>query len=385
MIPFNVPFISGEEIRNIEQAIQRKDLSGDGHFGKKCQNILENITGGKKAMLTSSCTHALEMCAILADIHPGDEVIMPSFTFVSSANAFVLRGARIVFVDIRPDTLNIDEKLIEKAITQKTKAILVMHYAGVGCEMDKIMEIAQAHHLIVIEDAAHCIGANYKGKHLGTIGHLGALSFHATKNIHCGEGGALLINDHRFFEAAEIIREKGTDKNAFLKGRTDKYSWVGLGSSYLMSELNAAFLYAQLLHLELVNNKRKAFWQAYFEAFCELEGILEVPVVPQDCTHNGHIFYVKCKSQTERRRLIAELKNKTIDASFHYVPLHSSSAGKQYGIFSGQDVFTTKESERLLRLPLYYDLNPSLSDMVISTIIDFYNLSNVKDHHLRGA
>ncbi len=356
MISFNVPFISGEETRYIEQAIQRKDLSGDGHFGKKCQTILENITGGKKAMLTSSCTHALEMCAILADIHPGDEVIMPSFTFVSSANAFVLRGARIVFVDIRPDTLNIDEKLIEKAITQKTKAILVMHYAGVGCEMDKIMEIAQAHHLIVIEDAAHCIGANYKGKHLGTIGHLGALSFHATKNIHCGEGGALLINDHRFFEAAEIIREKGTDKNAFLKGRTDKYSWVGIGSSYLMSELNAAFLYAQLLHLELVNNKRKAFWQVYFEAFCELEGILEVPVVPQDCTHNGHIFYVKCKSQTERRRLIAELKNKTIDASFHYVPLHSSSAGKQYGIFSGQDVFTTKESERLLRLPLYYEL-----------------------------
>lgn len=356
MIPFNIPFISGDELQYIEEAIQRKDLTGDGYFSRRGQLLLENITGCKKVMLTGSCTHALEMCAILADIQPGDEVIMPSFTFVSSANAFVLRGARIVFVDIRPDTMNIDEKLIEDAITKKTKAILVMHYAGISCEMDAIMAIAQAHNLIVIEDAAHCIGAYYKGRHLGTIGHLGTLSFHSTKNIHCGEGGALFVKDDRFAERAEIIRDKGTNRKAFLKGKVDKYTWVDAGSSYLMSELTAAFLYAQLLNVELVNKKRSFQWQAYFDAFREWTDRIAIPFVPAGCKHNGHIFYIKCKNKTERQRLIEELKDKAIEATFHYVPLHSSIAGKKYGIFKGIDNFTTKESEKLLRLPLYFDL-----------------------------
>ncbi len=356
MIPFNIPFISGDELQYIEEAIQRKDLTGDGYFGRRGQLLLENLTACKKVMLTGSCTHALEISAMLADIQPGDEVIMPSFTFVSSANAFVLRGAKIVFVDIRPDTMNIDEKLIEAAITKKTKAILVMHYAGISCEMDAIMAIAQAHNLIVIEDAAHCIGAYYKNKHLGTIGHLGTLSFHSTKNIHCGEGGALFINDDRFSERAEIIRDKGTNRKAFLKGMVDKYSWVNMGSSYLMSELNAAFLYGQLLNVELVNEKRITQWHAYLDAFQERKDRIPTPFVPSDCKHNGHVFYVKCKNLAERHRLIGELKDKAIEATFHYVPLHSSIAGKKYGIFKGNDNFTTKESERLLRLPLYFNL-----------------------------
>jgi dTDP-4-amino-4,6-dideoxygalactose transaminase len=359
MIPFNIPFISGEELQYVQQAISNKDLTGDGYFTKKCQKHLETFTNSKKVLLTGSCTQALEMCALLTDIQPGDEVIMPSFTFVSSANAFVLRGAKIVFVDIRPDTMNINEQLIKHAITKKTKGILVMHYAGVACEMDAIMNIAAKHELIVIEDAAQCIGAYYKNKHLGTIGHLGTFSFHSTKNIHCGEGGALLINDQRFAERAEILRDKGTNRNAFLKGIVNKYSWVDIGSSYSMSELSAAFLYAQLLKVEEITQKRKQLFDSYAKELKMLvkAGIIKLPKIPAECLHNGHIFYIKCKDSVERAALIEQLKNDGISTAFHYVPLHSAKAGRKFGIFAGEDNFTTKESEKLLRLPLYFDLD----------------------------
>ncbi len=352
MIPFNIPYISGEEESYIKEAIQNKNLAGDGIFTKKCQTFLEDFTKSPNVLLTTSCTHALELSALLCDIEPGDEVIMPSFTFVSSANAFVLRGAKIVFVDIRPDTMNIDEQKIESAITNKTKAILVMHYAGVACAMDEIMMIADRHQLFVIEDAAQCMDAYYKGKHLGTIGHLGAFSFHSTKNIHCGEGGALLINEKRLIERAEIIREKGTNRKSFLRGEVDKYSWVDIGSSYLMNELSAAFLYAQLLNLNDVTQNRLKLWQKYYK----LLNKNNAETTTLDYKHNGHIFFIKCKDKVERSALIQFLKTKEIKAYFHYVPLHSSKTGKIRGRFHGEDIFTTKESEKLLRLPLYYDL-----------------------------
>lgn len=356
MIPFNTPYISGEEQAYISDAIQRRNLSGEGFYTKACQRQMEAFTGAGRVLLTPSCTHALELSALLMNLAAGDEVIMPSFTFVSTANAFVLRGAIPVFVDIRPDTMNIDETLIEAAITPKTKAIAVMHYAGVACEMDTIMAIAQKHELLVVEDAAQCVGAYYKGKHLGTIGHFGTFSFHSTKNIHCGEGGALLLNDQRFVEQAEIIREKGTNRNQFLRGEVDKYSWVELGSSILMGELNAAFLYAQLQQIEVVTAKRTAIWKHYFEWLNTEKNTFDLPMVPEGCVHNGHIFYLKCRDAEERQSLISFLQKKEIASVFHYVPLHSSPGGKSFGRFAGSDHYTTSESERLLRLPLFFDL-----------------------------
>jgi len=355
MIPFNIPYISGDEEKYIKEAIRSKNLAGDGYFTKECQSFLASFTKADSVLLTSSCTHALELSALLCNIQPGDEVIMSSFTFVSSANAFVLRGAKIIFVDVHPDTMNINENLIEAAITKATKAILVMHYAGVACEMDKIMAIAEKHHLFVIEDAAQCIDSYYHKKHLGSIGHLGAFSFHSTKNIHCGEGGALLINDERLVKRAEIIREKGTNRKSFIRGEVDKYSWVDIGSSYLMSELNAAFLYAQLLKIRLITEKRKIVWDTYQDLFSLYPFDYKI-TIPDHCDHNAHIYHFKCKNKDDRKQKVKNLLDQKIYASFHYIPLHSSPAGKKYGIFNGNDNHTTKESEKLLRLPIYSEL-----------------------------
>lgn len=358
MIPFNKPAVTGDELNYIEQALKVEKLSGDGEFTKSCHRLLEEQFHCKKALLTTSCTHALEMAAILSNVGPGDEVIMPSYTFVSTANAFVLRGAKIVFVDIRPDTLNIDESQIEAAITDRTKAIVVVHYAGVACEMDAIMGIADKHGLLVIEDAAQGVMSTYKGTALGTIGHLGCYSFHETKNVTSGEGGALLINDERFEERAEFIREKGTNRSKFYRGEIDKYTWVDIGSSYLPSELNAAYLYAQLLHADEINDERLNSWYEYDRQLRPLAeaGHLELPIVPDGCEHNGHMFYVKTKDSAERARLMAFLREKDVMSVFHYVPLHSTKMGRKFGRFHGDDRYTTQESERLLRLPLFYGL-----------------------------
>jgi dTDP-4-amino-4,6-dideoxygalactose transaminase len=375
MIPFNIPPYVGKEIKYIKEAIeQNHKICGDGPFTKKCNHWFETNFGTPKALLTTSCTHALEMAAILADIQPGDEVIAPSYTFVSTVNAFVLRGAKIVFVDIRPDTMNIDEKLIEPAITERTKAIVPVHYAGVSCEMDKIMEIANKHNLYVIEDAAQGVMARYKGKPLGTIGDIGCYSFHETKNYSMGEGGAILIQDRSKIERAEIIREKGTDRSKFFRGQVDKYTWVDVGSSYLPSEINAAYLFAQLEEAKTINNYRLKIWNQYYDGLQDLqqEGFIELPYVPNECEHNAHMFYIKCKDLEERARLIRYLKERNIQATFHYVPLHSSEAGLKYGEFSGEDKYTTKESERLLRLPLYYNMELSDVEYVIEQINVFY-------------
>lgn len=353
-IPFNQPYVSGDEQALVEDAISKGDLTGDGFYTKQSVSLLKKITGVKSILLTPSATHGLEMAALAISIQPGDEVIMSSFTFVSCGNAFVLRGAKIVFVDIRPDTMNIDENLIESAISERTKAIVVMHYGGVACEMDTIMEIALRRKVFVIEDAAHCIDAYYKNKHLGTIGHFGVFSFHSTKNIHCGEGGALLINDDNFVERLEVIREKGTNRQQMLDGKIDKYSWVAMGSSYLMSELNAAYLLGQLRNLHLVTENRLKTWQAYHYALMPLNDKIECPVIPKECTPNGHIFFIKLKDKEERDNLISYLGKKGIKSAFHYIPLHSSIAGKKYGVFSGDDQFTTRDSERLLRLPSFW-------------------------------
>jgi dTDP-4-amino-4,6-dideoxygalactose transaminase len=370
MIPFNIPYISGKEEIFIGEAIQGKNLAGDGYFTKKCQQFLENFTKSPNVLLTTSCTHALELSALLCDIQPGDEVIMSSFTFVSSANAFVLRGAKIVFVDIRPDTMNIDERLIEDAITSKTKAILAMHYAGVACAMNEIMAIAKEHQLFVIEDAAQCIDAYYDQKHLGAIGHLGTFSFHSTKNIHCGEGGALLVNDKKLIERAEIIREKGTNRKSFLRGEVDKYSWVDIGSSYLMSELNAAFLYSQLQDVKEVTKKRLQLLKHYQTIIKEfyLENDFEVT---DHCISNGHIVYIKLKDKSSRNALIQYLEKENIISTFHYVPLHTSVYGKKGGRFCGEDVFTTRESNRLLRLPIYYDLKMEEVELILKKVLSF--------------
>lgn len=375
MIPFNIPPCTGREEEKLREAIASRKICGDGQFTKKCNEWLEKKTGAKKALLTTSCTHALEMAAILADIRPGDEVIMPSYTFCSTADAFVLRGATIVFTDIRPDTMNIDENLIEAAITPKTKAIVPVHYAGMGCEMDVITEIARAHDLMIIEDDAQGIMSSYKGKPLGTLGTFGCLSFHETKNYSMGEGGALLINDENYIEQAEIIREKGTNRSKFFRGQIDKYTWVEFGSSYLPSELNAAYLYAQLEEADRINNDRLASWKRYYEQLKPLADRekTELPVIPGHCTHNAHMFYIKAKDLEERTRLIAYLKEKGIGANFHYIPLHSAPAGKKYGRFSGEDRYTTKESERLLRLPMYYGLTESDIDCVSERIKEFYD------------
>lgn len=375
MIPFNVPFVTGKEISYIHQAIRTKKLCGDGIFTKRCSELLVCYTKTKKAMLTTSCTHALEMAAILVGIQEGDEVIMPSFTFVTTANAFVLRGAKIVFVDIRPDTMNIDEAKIEVAITNKTKAIVPVHYAGVCCEMDVIMKLAEKYNLMVIEDAAQGMMANYKGMALGSIGHIGCYSFHETKNYTCGEGGAILINDRKFLERAEVIREKGTNRLKFLNGQVDKYTWVDIGSSYLLSEINAAFLYSQLEMADRVNKKRINLWKRYYQHLKELEikGCLELPRVPSHCEHSAHIFYIKLKDIKERQLMIEFLKDNGIQTVFHYVPLHSSLGGKRFGKFIGEDKYTTKESERLLRLPLYYGLKLKELDYIIKQVKNFIN------------
>ena len=374
MINFNEPPYVEASLNYIQTAIMNKKICGDGEYTKKCNRWLEEKTGSKKVLLTTSCTHATEMAAILTDIQPGDEVIMPSYTFVSTADAFVLRGAKAVFVDVRPDTMNIDENLIESAITEKTKAIVPVHYAGVSCEMDKIMEIAKKHNLYVIEDAAQGVMSSYKGKALGTIGDFGCFSFHETKNYSMGEGGALLIRDDKFIEIAEIIREKGTNRSKFFRGQIDKYTWVEKGSSYLPSDLNAAYLYAQLEIADQINDKRLKIWNMYNEGLKDLaaEGKIELPFIPEGCVHNGHMFYFKTKDLAERSKLISYMKDKDIQTVFHYIPLHSAPAGMQYGEFRGEDKYTTKESERLLRLPMHYALSETDVMYTIKKIHDFY-------------
>jgi len=374
MIPFNVPPCVGTEEKYIKDAIAKHKICGDGEYTKKCNAWFEKKTGAAKVLLTTSCTHATEMAALLCDIKPGDEVIMPSFTFVSTADAFVLRGATVVFVDIRPDTMNIDETKIEAAITDKTVAIVPVHYAGVACEMDTIMDIARRHNLKVVEDAAQGVMSTYHGKALGTIGDFGAYSFHETKNYSMGEGGALLINDDANVEMAEIIREKGTNRAKFFRGQIDKYTWVEAGSSYLPSELNAAYLYGQLEKAQEIFDDRMNSWNKYYAAFKELvdAGKVELPTVPEGCEHNAHMFYIKCKDLEERTALISYAKENDILMVFHYIPLHSAPAGKKYGRFAGEDVYTTKESERLVRLPLYYGLTDDDQAKVIKTVIDFY-------------
>ncbi|CAH2716747.1 dTDP-4-amino-4,6-dideoxygalactose transaminase [Neobacillus rhizosphaerae] len=376
MINFNVPLVLGNEIDYLNDAITlNKKICGDGEFTKKCNKWIEENFHVKKSLLTTSCTHALEMAAILAEIKEGDEVIMPSYTFVSTANAFVLRGAKIIFVDIRPDTMNIDENLIEQAITKRTKAIVPVHYAGIACEMDKILEIAEKYDLFVIEDAAQGVMSSYKGKRLGTFGQFGCFSFHETKNYSMGEGGSLLINQERFIERAEIIREKGTNRSNFIKGQVDKYTWVDLGSSYLPSDMNAAFLYAQLEEADLVNNNRLNSWNQYYNSLGELEkkGFITLPTIPEGCTHNAHMFYIKVENSQLRAELIEHLKNNGIIATFHYIPLHSAPAGLEFGEFRGIDNFTTKESERLVRLPLYFGLKKEEIEQVVDAINEFYS------------
>ncbi|MFH1020276.1 MAG: dTDP-4-amino-4,6-dideoxygalactose transaminase [Pseudomonadota bacterium] len=374
MIPFNKPPHTGNEEQYVLKAMQSPQLSGDGAFSKLCHRWFEEQLVCRKALLTPSCTHALEMAAILIGIEPGDEVIMPSYTFVSTANAFALRGARIVFVDIRPDTMNIDETRIEAAITPQTKAIVPVHYAGVGCEMDVIMTLAEKYGLFVIEDAAQGMMSRYKGRPLGTIGHLGTYSFHETKNYTSGgEGGLLIINDSRFTERAEIIREKGTNRSQFFRGMVDKYSWVDIGSSYLPSELQAAYLWGQLEMAEAINADRLASWLAYRDKLGPLAaaGVIELPVVTETCQHNAHMFYVKVKDLEERTELLAQCRQDEIWAVFHYVPLHSATAGLKYGRFSGRDIHTTSQSERLIRLPLYYGITGEEIDTVCAKIAEW--------------
>lgn len=374
MINFNVPPFTGKEFEYMKQAVENEKICGDGPFTRKCSEWIEKQTGTRKCLLTTSCTHATELAALLLDIKPGDEVIMPSYTFVSTANAFVLRGATAVFVDIRPDTMNIDEKLIEDAITPHTKAIAPVHYAGVSCEMDTIMDIAARHHLKVVEDAAQGIMADYKGKALGTFGEFGCFSFHETKNFSMGEGGALLIREEKDILDAEIFREKGTDRSQYFRGQVDKYRWQNFGSSYLPSDMNAAYLYAQLELAQEITQARLDRWQEYWEQLTPLAeaGKIELPYIPPHCTHNAHMFYIKTKDMEERSRLIAYLKEKDILSVFHYVPLHSAPAGIRYGRFHGEDRYTTKESERILRLPMFYKLTADQVEYITEQVKAFY-------------
>lgn len=368
--PFNRAFLTGREQANLEQALGQRRLSGDGPFTKRCNELLEAMTGARKALLTHSCTAALEMAAILCDVGPGDEVIMPSYTFVSTANAFVLRGAVPVFVDVRPDTLNLDEGRVEEAITSRTRAIAPVHYAGVGCEMDVLGEIARRRDLIVVEDAAQGISASHRGRSLGAIGHMGCLSFHETKNVVSGEGGALLINDDRFIERAEIIREKGTNRSLFFRGQVDKYTWVDIGSSYLPSELIAAFLLAQLEQAAEINLRRLAVWARYHEAFADLERTERArrPVVPDGCVHNAHMYYLLLPDLESRTHVIEFLKERGFGTAFHYVPLHSSPAGRRYARTHGSLAVTEDIADRLLRLPLWPDVASRLDDVCAATI-----------------
>ena len=374
MISFNVPPVVGGEEEYIHDAIVNHRISGDGKYTALCNEWIEKTTGVAKALLTTSCTHATEMAALLMGIGTGDEVIMPSYTFVSTADAFVLRGAKAVFVDIRPDTMNIDESLIEDAITSKTKAIVPVHYAGVSCEMDTIIDIAKRKNLMVVEDAAQGIMSTYKGKALGTIGDFGCYSFHETKNLSMGEGGAILLNDANDIERAEIIREKGTNRSKFFRGEIDKYTWVAPGSSYLPSELNAAYLYAQMLKAKKIFDERVRNWNLYYKLLTPLKekGFIELPFIPDGCMHNAHMFYIKAKDIEERTALIRHLKKNGIGSVFHYVPLHTAPAGYKFGRFNGEDKYTTRESERLLRLPMYYGLAESDVDFVVNAIESFY-------------
>ena len=376
MIPFNVPPCTGNEMKYIGEAIAAHKICGDGAFTKKCNAWIEQRFGAHKALLTTSGTTALDMASLLCDLKPGDEVILPSFTFSSTANAFAIYGARLVFVDVRPDTMNIDETKIEAAITDRTRAVVAVHYAGVACEMDTILDIARRHKLLVIEDAAQGVMASYKGRPLGTIGDFGCYSFHETKNYSMGEGGAVLVNNPVDVERAEILREKGTDRAKFFRGQVDKYTWVDIGDSFLPSELNAAYLWAQLEMADEINADRLKSWNAYHEAFQALaaKGLVELPVVPEGCVHNAHMYYLKCRDLEERTAFIRFLKERDILAVFHYVPLHSAPAGLQYGRFAGEDVYTTRESDRLVRLPLYYGLTREDQGRVIAAVKEFYGV-----------
>ena len=376
-INFNVPPFTGKEFDYIKECVEAQKICGDGKYTALDNEWIEKKTGVTKALLTTSCTHATEMAAILAGIKEGDEVIMPSFTFVSTANAFALRGAKIVFVDIRPDTMNIDETKIEAAITEKTRAIVPVHYAGVGCEMDTIMDIAKRHNLLVIEDAAQGVMSTYKGKALGAIGDFGNYSFHETKNYSMGEGGALLLRDETYVDDAIIIREKGTNRTLYKLGKVDKYSWIEIGSSYLPSDMNAAYLYAQLQLADEINNNRLKSWNRYYDAFRDMaeKGLIELPYVPAECVHNAHMFYIKCKDFEERQGLIDYLKSNDILPASHYIPLHSSKAGLRFSEFRGEDKYTTKESERLLRLPMYYNLKEEDLDEVVMRVKEYYRFT----------
>ena len=381
-ISFNRPPFVGKETEYIKEAVEKNGMiCGDGPFTKKCSQWMKERFQTKNVLLTTCCTHALEMAAFLADTQPGDEVIMPSYTFVSTADAFVLRGATCVFVDIRPDTMNIDETKIEEAITEKTKAIVPVHYAGVSCAMDEIMAIAKKYNLKVVEDAAQGVNAFYKGKALGTIGDFGCYSFHETKNYSMGEGGAILFQDDRYLEPAEILREKGTNRSQYFRGQIDKYTWVGYGSSYLPSDMNAAYLWAQLEEADKINDKRLSIWNFYHEELKELEdkGVLERPYIPEYATHNAHMYYIKVKDLRVRTKLLDYLKERGILSVFHYVPLHSATAGKKFGRFHGEDVYTTKESERLCRLPMYYSLSLEEAAEVVKALKEFPEYETIED------
>lgn len=374
MIHFNLPAFTGKETEYIRQAVEGHKICGDGVFTKKCNAWMEERFGAQKALLTTSGSTALDMAAMLCGLQPGDEVILPSYTFSSTANAFVLAGAKLVFTDIRPDTMNLDEQKIEAAITEKTRVIVPVHYAGVACEMDTILEIARRYGLKVVEDAAQGVMSTYKGKALGTIGDFGCFSFHETKNYTMGEGGALLINDPEYNERAEILREKGTNRSKFFRGQVDKYTWVDFGDSYLPSDLNAAYLWAQVEIAEEINRNRLETWNAYDRAFrpLEKEGRVELPFIPEGCVHNAHMYWMKLRDLEERTRFIAHMKERGVQAVFHYIPLHSAPAGKKFGRFSGEDEYTTRESERLVRLPMYWNLAEEDREQVISAALDFF-------------
>lgn len=374
MIPFNVPPCTGNELKYISEAVGGHKICGDGPFTKRCNKWLEDRFHAQKVLLTTSGTTALDMALLMCGLSPGDEVILPSYTFSSTANAPVLAGAKLVFVDVRPDTMNIDENKIEAAITDRTKVIIAVHYAGVACEMDRIMEIARKHGLKVVEDAAQGVMSQYKGRYLGTIGDFGCYSFHETKNYSMGEGGAILINDSGYNERAEILREKGTDRSKFIRGQVDKYTWIDFGDSYLPSDINAAYLWAQLEMADEINRDRLENWNRYDRLLRPLadRGLIQQPTVPEVCAHNAHMYYIKCRDIEERTELIRYLKASDISAVFHYIPLHSSPAGMKFGRFSGDDEYTTKESERLLRLPMYYGLKESDVERVAETVMNFY-------------
>lgn len=377
MIDFNIPPSTGNETGYIQQAIAQHKICGDGEFTKKCTAWLKDRFTVSNALLTTSCTHALEMAALLCGIEEGDEVLLPSYTFVSTADAFVMRGAKLVFVDIRPDTMNLNEALLEAAVTERTKAIVPVHYAGVSCEMDAILAVAKKHGLKVVEDAAQGVMSSYKGRALGTMGDFGCYSFHETKNYSMGEGGAILFQDPVYAEKAEIIREKGTNRSKFFRGQVDKYTWVDFGSSYLPSDLNAAYLWAQLLMADQINADRLASWNYYHEALRPLQdrGLIEQPAVPDGCVHNAHMYYIKCKDLDERTRFIDYMKSRGIQCVFHYIPLHTAPAGKRFGRFFGEDRYTTRESERLVRLPMYYKLSEESLAYIVQAVRDFYRVS----------